>query len=44
VCVRVAAAAIHEGRSQRLWQVDLTRRDAGQLAARGEIHLQTMEG
>lgn len=36
------AAPLHRGRTQQLWQVDLTREDDGKLAAHGEVRLQNM--
>jgi 1,4-dihydroxy-2-naphthoyl-CoA hydrolase len=41
--LRVLATAIHQGRSQQLWQVELTRRDDGKLVARGQVRLQNLE-
>jgi len=41
--VRVEAIALHQGRSQQLWQVDI-RDDAGRLVARGEVRVQNMPG
>ena len=41
--LRVVATAIHQGRSQQLWQVELTRRDDGKLVARGQVRLQNLE-
>lgn len=36
------ARPIHRGRTQQLWQVDLTREDDGKLAAHGEVRLQNV--
>ncbi len=36
------AVPIHRGRTQQLWQVDLTRQDDGKLAAHGEVRLQNV--
>jgi 1,4-dihydroxy-2-naphthoyl-CoA hydrolase len=41
--LRVVATAIHQGRSQQLRQVELTRRDDGKLVARGQVRLQNLE-
>jgi 1,4-dihydroxy-2-naphthoyl-CoA hydrolase len=41
--LRVVATAIHQGRSQQLWQVELTRRDDGKLIARGQVRLQNVQ-
>jgi uncharacterized protein (TIGR00369 family) len=40
--VRVTAEAIHQGRSQQLWQVTITRPD-GKLVARGQVRLQNVD-
>lgn len=37
-----SASPIHRGRSQQLWQVDVTRQDDGKLAARGQVRLQNI--
>jgi 1,4-dihydroxy-2-naphthoyl-CoA hydrolase len=39
----VDAVALHQGRSQQLWQVDI-RDDTGRLVARGELRLQNVAG
>lgn len=36
------AMPIHRGRTQQLWQVDLTRHEDGKLAAHGEVRLQNV--
>lgn len=36
------AIPIHRGRTQQLWQVDLTREKDGKLAAHGEVRLQNV--
>lgn len=36
------AVPIHRGRSQQLWQVDVTREADGKLAAHGEVRLQNV--
>ncbi len=36
------AMPIHRGRTQQLWQVDLTRQEDGKLAAHGEVRLQNV--
>lgn len=41
--LRVLATAIHQGQSQQLWQVELTRRDDGKRVARGQVRLQNLE-
>ena len=40
--LNVVAAAIHQGRSQQLWQVDISRPDDGKLVARGQVRLQNL--
>jgi uncharacterized protein (TIGR00369 family) len=37
--VEVVAEAIHQGRSQQLWQVAITSTDTGKLLARGQLRL-----
>lgn len=39
--VRVEAVALHQGRTQQLWQVDITD-EAGRRVAHGEIRLQNL--
>jgi uncharacterized protein (TIGR00369 family) len=41
--LQVEAVAVHEGRSQQLWQVDLRRPADGKLVARGHVRLQNVE-
>jgi 1,4-dihydroxy-2-naphthoyl-CoA hydrolase len=40
--LEVVATAIHQGRSQQLWQVELRRPDDGKLVARGQVRLQNV--
>jgi 1,4-dihydroxy-2-naphthoyl-CoA hydrolase len=40
----VEAWAIHQGRTQQLWQVEIRKPDDGKLVARGEVRLQNVEG
>jgi uncharacterized protein (TIGR00369 family) len=39
----VEAVAIHQGRTQQLWQVELRRSDDEKLVARGQVRLQNLE-
>ena|SRR5947209_3870166 len=39
--VRVEASALHQGRTQQLWQVDITD-ESGRLVAHGEVRLQNI--
>src|SRR4051812_44742098 len=41
--LEVEAIAIHQGRSQQLWQVELRRSDDDKLVARGQVRLQNVE-
>lgn len=41
--VQVVAEPIHQGSTQQLWQVDITRADDGKLVARGQVRLQNVE-
>jgi len=41
--LQVEAVAIHQGRSQQLWQVELRRADDDKLVARGQVRLQNVE-
>jgi uncharacterized protein (TIGR00369 family) len=41
--LEVVAVAVHQGRSQQLWQVDLRRPADGRLVARGHVRLQNVE-
>lgn len=36
------ATPIHRGRTQQLWQVDITRREDGKLAAQSQVRLQNV--
>lgn len=36
------ATPIHRGRTQQLWQVDVTREDNGKLVAQGQVRLQNV--
>ena len=37
-----SATPIHRGRTQQLWQVEVTREDNGKLVARGQVRLQNI--
>jgi 1,4-dihydroxy-2-naphthoyl-CoA hydrolase len=39
----VVATAIHQGRTQQLWQVEIRRSDDDKLVARGQVRLQNVE-
>ncbi len=39
----VVAVAVHQGRTQQLWQVDIRRPEDDKLIARGQIRLQNIE-
>jgi 1,4-dihydroxy-2-naphthoyl-CoA hydrolase len=41
--VEVEAVALHQGRTQQLWRVDMTD-EAGRLVAHGEVRLQNVPG
>lgn len=41
--LHVIATAIHQGRTQQLWQVDIRRPDDEKLIARGQVRLQNVE-
>ena len=41
--LNVEAVAIHQGRTQQLWQVELRRQDDGRLVARGQVRLQNID-
>jgi uncharacterized protein (TIGR00369 family) len=41
--VDVVAEPIQQGRTQQLWQVQLTRADDGKLVARGQVRLQNVQ-
>jgi uncharacterized protein (TIGR00369 family) len=36
------ATPIHRGRTQQLWQVDITRESDGKLVAQGQVRLQNV--
>jgi len=38
----VEASAIHQGRTQQLWEVEIRRPDDGKLVARGQVRLQNV--
>ncbi len=38
------ATPIHRGRTQQLWQVDVTREEDGRLVAQGQVRLQNVAG
>jgi 1,4-dihydroxy-2-naphthoyl-CoA hydrolase len=40
--LNVVATAIHQGRTQQLWQVEIRRIDDGKLLARGQVRLQNV--
>jgi uncharacterized protein (TIGR00369 family) len=42
--LQVEATAIHQGRTQQLWQVELRRSEDGKLVARGQVRLQNIDG
>lgn len=41
--LQVVAVAIHQGRTQQLWQVELRREPDGKLVARGQVRLQNID-
>lgn len=41
--VRVVAEPIHQGATQQLWAVTVSRADDGKLLARGQVRLQNVE-
>ncbi|HWE12870.1 MAG TPA: PaaI family thioesterase [Solirubrobacteraceae bacterium] len=41
--LRVDAVAVHQGRTQQLWQVEVRRPDDGKMIARGQVRLQNLE-
>jgi 1,4-dihydroxy-2-naphthoyl-CoA hydrolase len=41
--VQVLAEPIHQGATQQLWQVNITRADDGKLVARGQVRLQNVD-
>jgi 1,4-dihydroxy-2-naphthoyl-CoA hydrolase len=40
--LNVIATAIHQGRTQQLWQVEIRRPEDGKLVARGQVRLQNI--
>lgn len=42
--LNVDATAIHQGRTQQLWQVEVSRPEDGMLIARGQVRLQNVDG
>lgn len=40
----VVATAIHQGRTQQLWQVEIRRPEDRKLVARGQVRLQNVDG
>ncbi len=40
----VVATAIQQGRTQQLWQVEVSRPEDGKLIARGQVRLQNIDG
>jgi 1,4-dihydroxy-2-naphthoyl-CoA hydrolase len=41
--LNVSAVAIHQGRTQQLWQVEIRRPEDEKLVARGQVRLQNIE-
>lgn len=41
--LQVVATAIHQGRTQQLWQVEITRPADAKLVARGQVRLQNVD-
>lgn len=41
--LRVEASAVHQGRTQQLWQVEIRRPEDRKLVARGQVRLQNVE-
>jgi 1,4-dihydroxy-2-naphthoyl-CoA hydrolase len=41
--VRIIAEPIHQGATQQLWEVNITRADDGKLVARGQVRLQNID-
>jgi 1,4-dihydroxy-2-naphthoyl-CoA hydrolase len=41
--LNVIASAIHQGRTQQLWQVEMHRPEDGKLVARGQVRLQNID-
>ena len=42
--LEVIASAVHQGRSQQLWQVEIRRPEDQKLVARGQVRLQNIDG
>jgi 1,4-dihydroxy-2-naphthoyl-CoA hydrolase len=40
--VEVVATPLHQGRSQQLWQAEISRESDGKLVARGQVRLQNL--
>ena len=40
--LRVVATPIQQGRTQQLWQVEISRPEDGKLVARGQVRLQNI--
>ena len=40
--IRAVASPIHRGRTQQVWQVEVTRTEDGKLVARGQVRLQNV--
>jgi 1,4-dihydroxy-2-naphthoyl-CoA hydrolase len=41
--LHVVATPVHQGRTQQLWQVEISRPHDGKLVARGQVRLQNVE-
>jgi len=41
--VRIVAEPIHQGSTQQLWEVNITRAEDGKLVARGQVRLQNVD-
>jgi uncharacterized protein (TIGR00369 family) len=41
--LRVVATTLYQGRTQQLWQVEISRPDDGKLVARGQVRLQNVD-
>jgi uncharacterized protein (TIGR00369 family) len=42
--LNLIATATHQGRTQQLWQVEVSRPEDGKLIARGHVRLQNTDG
>lgn len=42
--LEVVASAVHQGRTQQLWQVEVRRPEDQKLVARGQVRLQNVDG